>query len=113
MTSPTASIIIISYNSADQIGACLRALQQQACDCEYDIVVVDNASHDASRAVVGGFPGVRLIAERENLGFAGGVNRGVAAAHGQIIALINPDATPGAGALPTPGAQDGTDSTSG
>src|SRR6476661_5340730 len=90
----TTSIIIVSYNSAEQIGACLRALQQQRCDSEFEIVVVDNGSRDESRAVVAGFPEVRLIATNENLGFAGGVNRGVAAAHGHVIALLNPDATP-------------------
>ena len=91
---PTTSIIIITYNSAAQIGACLRALQQQRGDGDYEIVVVDNASHDESRAIVGGFPGVRLIAASENWGFAGGVNRGVAAAQGRMLALLNPDATP-------------------
>ena len=91
---PTASIIIVSYNSAAQIGACFRALQQQRCDYDYEIVVVDNGSRDESRAVIGSFPDVRLIAANENLGFAGGVNRGVAATHGRVIALMNPDATP-------------------
>jgi GT2 family glycosyltransferase len=91
---PTTSIIIVSYNSAAQIGACLRALQQQRCDCEYEIVVVDNASRDQSRAIVAGFPAARLLAANENWGFAGGVNRGVAAAHGRVIALLNPDAEP-------------------
>jgi O-antigen biosynthesis protein len=90
----TTSIIIVSYNSAAQIGACLRALQQQRGAGNYEIVVVDNASHDESRAVIAGFPDARLIAESENLGFAGGVNRGVAAARGDLIALLNPDATP-------------------
>jgi O-antigen biosynthesis protein len=89
-----ASIIIITYNSAAQIGPCLRALQQQRCDTEYEIVVVDNASRDQSRAIVAGFPAARLIAADENWGFAGGVNRGVAAARGRVIALLNPDAEP-------------------
>jgi GT2 family glycosyltransferase len=91
---PIASIIIVSYNSAAQIGTCLRALQQQRCDCDYEIVVVDNASRDESRVIVAGFPGVRLLAADENWGFAGGVNRGAAAAHGRVIALLNPDAEP-------------------
>ena len=91
---PTTSIIIVSYNSATQIGACLRALQQQRCAGEYEIVVVDNASRDASAAIVAGFSNVRLIAADENWGFAGGVNRGVAAAHSRVIALLNPDAAP-------------------
>jgi GT2 family glycosyltransferase len=91
---PTVSIIIVSYNSAAQIGTCLRALQQQRGDSDYEIVVVDNASRDQSRAIVAEFPAVRLLAESENWGFAGGVNRGVAAAHGRAIALLNPDAEP-------------------
>ncbi|HEU5104183.1 MAG TPA: glycosyltransferase family 2 protein [Roseiflexaceae bacterium] len=92
--TPTISIIIVTHNSAVQIGACLRALQQQRCDAEYEIVVVDNASRDESRAIVAGFPAARLVAEAENWGFAGGVNRGVATAHGRMIALLNPDAEP-------------------
>ena len=92
--TPTISIIIVTHNSAAQIGACLRALQQQRYEAEYEIVVVDNASRDESRAILAGFPAARLVAEAENWGFAGGVNRGVAAAHGRIIALLNPDAEP-------------------
>jgi len=92
--TPTISIIIVTHNSATQIGACLRALQQLRCEAEYEILVVDNASRDESRAIVAGFPAARLVAEAENWGFAGGVNRGVAAAHGRIIALLNPDAEP-------------------
>ncbi|MEO7911368.1 MAG: glycosyltransferase family 2 protein [Roseiflexaceae bacterium] len=91
---PIASIIIVSYNSAAQIGACLRALQQQRCDFEYELVVVDNASRDESRAIVADFPAARLITVDQNLGFAGGVNRGVTAARGRVIALLNPDAEP-------------------
>jgi GT2 family glycosyltransferase len=92
--TPTISVIIVTHNSAAQIGACLRALQQQRYAAEYEIVVVDNASRDESRAIVAGFPAARLVPESENWGFAGGVNRGVAAAHGRIIALLNPDAEP-------------------
>jgi GT2 family glycosyltransferase len=91
---PNISIIIVSYNSAARIGGCLRAIQQLRCDAEYETLVVDNASHDDSRAIVVGFPAARLIAEADNLGFAGGVNRGVAAARGRVIALLNPDAEP-------------------
>jgi GT2 family glycosyltransferase len=92
--TPTISIIIVSYNSAGQIGACLRALQDLHSEAEYEIIVVDNASRDMSSAIVGSFPAVRLMAEGENWGFGGGVNRGVARARGRIIALLNPDATP-------------------
>lgn len=92
--TPTVSIVIVTHNSATQIGACLRALERQRCDAEREIVVVDNASRDESRAIVAGFPAARLVTEAENWGFAGGVNRGVSAARGRIIALLNPDAEP-------------------
>jgi GT2 family glycosyltransferase len=88
------SLIIITYNSAAQLGACLRAVGELRTPPEFEVIVVDNASSDRSAAVAAEFPGVRVVAERQNWGFAGGVNRGVRVAKGEIIALLNPDATP-------------------
>src|SRR5512145_1783558 len=93
--SPTTSIIIVTYNSAAHIATCLSALQQLRSEEEREIIVVDNASRDSSAAIVReSCPSARLLVERENWGFAGGVNRGVAAAQGRIIVLLNPDALP-------------------
>ena len=62
------------------------------------MIVVDNASTDGSadrrRALV---PGVRLLRQTTNLGFAGGVNAGAAAAHGDHLLLLNSDAEADAG----------------
>jgi GT2 family glycosyltransferase len=91
-STPAASIVIVSYNSAGQLGGCLAALKRLQFAPAYEIIVVDNASRDGSRAIAAAEPGVRLLAMDENLGFAGGVNRGVAAARGPIVALLNPDA---------------------
>ncbi len=92
---PHISIIIVTYNSADWIAPCLNALQQQVIDTSYEIVVVDNASQDATIATIrAGYSDVRLLAEPENWGFAGGVNRGVVAAQGAILVLLNPDSVP-------------------
>ncbi|NJO84896.1 MAG: glycosyltransferase family 2 protein, partial [Blastochloris sp.] len=88
------SIIIIAYNSAAQLGACLRAVSELRAPPEFEVIVVDNASGDASAAIAAGFPGVQVVTEERNWGFAGGVNRGVRAAQGEIIALLNPDALP-------------------
>ena len=89
---PRASIIVVTYNSAAHVAACLHALHTLQAPA-HEVVVVDNASEDDTVARVrAGFPGVRLLPEQENLGFAGGVNRGVAAAHSEVIALLNPDA---------------------
>ena len=83
----TISAVIVSYQSSDVIAKCLDAL----ADID-DVVVVDNASSDGTRAVVeSGFPGVRLIANEANRGFAAAVNQGVRAATGDLILLLNPD----------------------
>lgn len=92
---PGISIIIVTYNSADWIDTCLEALQQQVTTTAYEIIVVDNASRDETvTRIRAGYPAVRLLVEPENWGFAGGVNRGIAAAHGELLVLLNPDALP-------------------
>ncbi len=91
--SLAASIIIVTYHSSSHIEACLRSALSQTADVEYEVIVVDNASADDTVARARAHaPAVRLIRLDENLGFAGGVNRGVAAAQGDRIALLNPDA---------------------
>ncbi|MBC8076943.1 MAG: glycosyltransferase family 2 protein [Chloroflexales bacterium] len=90
------TIIIITYNSAAQIGACLEAVAQ--LEGEYELIVLDNASRDDSAARVRQLaPQARLIVETENWGFAGGVNRAVAQAGGEYVLLLNPDALPDPG----------------
>ena len=80
-------IIIVTYNSAAEIGACLDAALASGAD----IVVVDNASGDSTIAEVAR-RGVRLIANSENRGFAGGVNQGCAVLNSPYVLLLNPDA---------------------
>jgi GT2 family glycosyltransferase len=82
-----AGIVIVTYNSARVIGKCLdRALKTGA-----DIVVVDNASSDHTPYEVTR-RSVRLIANRENRGFAAAVNQGIRALDTPFILLLNPDA---------------------
>ena len=93
-----ATIVIITYNSADTIGACLAAVAQLEPQGTFELVVLDNASNDGTIELVRAqFPGVHVIAESENWGFAGGVNRAVAQAQGAHILLLNPDAQPDSG----------------
>jgi GT2 family glycosyltransferase len=80
-------IIIVTYNSAAEIGRCLdRAIPTGA-----DIVVVDNASTDYTAAEVKR-RNVRLVANPENLGFAAAVNQGFAVLDCTYVLLLNPDA---------------------
>lgn len=93
--TPTATIIIITYNSAATIGACLDAVARLEPRGAFELVVLDNASTDDTVAfVTQRFPAVQLIVESENWGFAGGVNRAVAPTQGAYVLLLNPDAQP-------------------
>ena len=95
---PRCSAIIVTYNSAAHIEACLRALASQNCE----ILVVDNASHDDTVARVKALAkeiSLQLIAISRNLGFAGGVNQGARAANGEVLLILNPDAIAEPGAV--------------
>ena len=92
------SVIIVTYNSADAIEECLRALGSQGCE----VVVVDNASQDdtvervrlASHELE-----LQLITISRNIGFAGAANQGARAASGDVLLLLNPDAVAEPGAI--------------
>jgi N-acetylglucosaminyl-diphospho-decaprenol L-rhamnosyltransferase len=84
---PDIGVIIVTYNSACHIGACLDA----ALATGADIVVVDNASSDATLDEVKR-RAVRLIANRENRGFAAAANQGFAVLNSRYVLLLNPDA---------------------
>jgi GT2 family glycosyltransferase/lipopolysaccharide/colanic/teichoic acid biosynthesis glycosyltransferase len=93
------SVIIVSYRTPDLLRASLEKLVQDPARHPREILVVDNASGDASVEVASGFPGVRVVALSRNLGFAGGVNRGIEAARGAYLFIMNPDVETQPGAL--------------
>jgi GT2 family glycosyltransferase len=82
------AIVIVTYNSGLEIGSCLDSV---AGIPEVEIVVVDNASADATRGEVGR-RGIRLIANSRNAGFAAAVNQGTLATTAPLVLLLNPDA---------------------
>lgn len=83
------SVIIVTYNSARQIAACLQSVLAQT-GVTYEVIVVDNASADDTLAQLEKFD-VRVIANRDNVGFGQGNNVGVAASRGRFVYLLNPD----------------------
>ena len=80
-------IIIVTYNSGDEIGACLDA----ALVTGSDIVVVDNSSVDGT-VDEAAKRGVRVIANSTNRGFAAAANQGFGALSNPYLLLLNPDA---------------------
>jgi len=84
---------VVSWNSARELPTALDSLLAQQVP-GLEVVVVDNASADTSRDVVGRYPDVRLVANPTNRGFAGAANQGaaLAARHGNEALLVcNPD----------------------
>ncbi|MBF6613968.1 MAG: glycosyltransferase family 2 protein [Chloroflexi bacterium] len=91
--APTASVIVVSYNTAAYIEDCLLSLLRLDYP-EIEIIVVDNGSTDHSVELVRShFPEVEIVELADNKGFAGGVSVGLYMASGEIVATINPDVT--------------------
>ncbi|MCZ2803685.1 glycosyltransferase family 2 protein [Modestobacter sp. VKM Ac-2983] len=97
----TVSVVVVSYESAADLPACLDSIDASASAMvRPQVVVVDNASSDGSAELVESrYPEVRLVRAPGNLGFARAVNLGAAAADGEFVLLLNPDATLRPGAL--------------
>lgn len=81
--------VIVSYNVRDLLLRCIDSLKADGVE---RIVVVDNDSRDGSaEAVEAREPDVTVIRTGANLGFGGGVNRGVAATSSPYVLVVNPD----------------------
>lgn len=88
------SAIIVAWNHAAYLPACLEALTSQTYP-ELEVIVVDNASQDGSADWVRShYPQVLLLEQKQNLGFAAGFNLGAKAAGGEWLLSINPDLVP-------------------
>jgi GT2 family glycosyltransferase len=92
---PKVTVAIVNWNGERFLDRCLSAVLAQTV-MPHEIIVVDNASSDASLDIVRGFPSVRVLPQGMNLGFAGANNLAiqVSAAESEWIALLNPDAFP-------------------
>lgn len=88
--NPVVSIIILNYNGERFLSEVLKNLYETQYS-PFEIIVVDNNSSDNSLQILSNFSDIRLIVNKENLGFAEGNNVGIRAAKGEYIALVNND----------------------
>lgn len=103
-TSPWLSLVVLSFKRFDATtGPCLATLVEADDDPELEIVLVDNGSDDGAAQrcaeVATARPRIRYAPQAANLGFAGGMNAGVALARGDWVCLVNSDTLFPAGAL--------------
>src|SRR6267142_1642549 len=97
---PRLSIVIVTYNSAGQIDACLRSLVEHPPSIDHEIVVVDNASTDGTASAIRTrWNRIRVIDAGANVGFARANNLGIQQTFGDLVLLLNPDTSVPAGAL--------------
>ena len=90
------SIVIVTYNHADTLPACLAAVARLE-PAPVRLVLVDNASADGSVEIAAGLGGnlpIEILREDRNTGFAAAANRGINATDEPWILLLNPDCAP-------------------
>jgi GT2 family glycosyltransferase len=98
---PDVSVIIVNWNLKELLRRCIDSVHRHAGDLSVEIIVVDNGSSDGSPEMLAAeFPGVTMIGNPENAGFAKASNQGMAAVGGRYLFLLNNDATLFDGALP-------------
>jgi hypothetical protein len=93
------SIVIVSYNTREELIPALDSLIVGCAEIESEIIVVDNHGRDGVKELVQTeYPTVRLLVPDENRWFTGGNNLGLRAAQGELLWMLNPDTvtTPGA-----------------
>ena len=83
------SIITINYNGLEDTCALIETIP---FNDKMEVIVVDNASlNDEATEIENKYPHVKVIRSDKNLGFAGGNNLGIRAAHGKYIFFLNND----------------------
>jgi GT2 family glycosyltransferase len=91
---PTLSVVIVAWNSREELARTLPALLPELSEGD-ELIVVDNASDDETpEAIAAQAPNARILRMDRNAGFAGGCNAGAAAARGDLLVILNPDAAP-------------------
>jgi GT2 family glycosyltransferase len=93
------SIVVVNWNAGPALDRCLASLAPDAMRGA-EVVVVDNASTDGSTAAATRErPWARVVQSGANVGFARGANAGAAAARGDVLVFVNPDAEVEPGAV--------------
>jgi len=94
------SVVVVTHNNSELIGDCLRAIDGSLRRHGGEVIVIDNASTDATRDLLAASEQpVKVIELSENIGFAAAVNLAMTLTRGRYLALVNSDAFPDAGCL--------------
>jgi GT2 family glycosyltransferase len=91
---PSLSILIVTWNSREELSQTLPALLPELGEGD-ELIVVDNDSGDGTTEAVAALaPSARVLPMGRNAGFAVACNTGAAEARGDLLVILNPDAAP-------------------
>jgi GT2 family glycosyltransferase len=89
--SEDLSVVIVTWNSDDEIGNCLNSIFLENENAP-EVIVVDNDSHDCTREILTGYGGkIKVIFNPDNKGYTWACNQGMEASRGKYVLLLNPD----------------------
>lgn len=88
---PQVSIIIPVFNHVEYTVCCLATLQRCPSEADCEIIVVDDASSDATESLLSHIPGLRYFRNPENQGFLHTANHGAKLAQGHYLLFLNND----------------------
>lgn len=92
MPAMKLSVVIVNWNTYELLEKCLASIFSNPPGGEFEVWVVDNASTDQSVSMIREiFPGVNLIVNDKNVGFAGANNQAILRCSGEYVLLLNPD----------------------
>lgn len=94
-SEPLVSVVVLNWNDAALTAACIASVHATRGYRALEVICVDNGSEpcdvEVLRRELARFPSTILVENDSNLGFAAGMNRGVAASTGDIVVLLNND----------------------
>ena len=86
------SIVIVNYNVEHFLEQCLFSVRKAIANIEAEVFVVDNNSVDGSlKMLAEKFPEVKVIANKDNVGFSRANNQAIRVSTGEYVLLLNPD----------------------
>jgi GT2 family glycosyltransferase/tetratricopeptide (TPR) repeat protein len=92
------SIIILGFNQVEYTKKCIETIREHTKQA-YELILVDNGSHDGTEAFFRSVPGAKVIRNAENLGVSKGWNQGMRIATGEYLLILNNDIIVGPGWL--------------
>ncbi|ACN16079.1 hypothetical protein HRM2_29960 [Desulforapulum autotrophicum HRM2] len=85
------SIVIPVFNKCKYTFACLKSIVENTTDVSYEVIVVDNASEDATNEMLSKVTNIKVVTNTQNLGFVEACNKGADASRARFILFLNND----------------------